>query len=96
MDQLPQKFLMSDPLTATGTTLVIDPMSGFFREKYVIDGKHSPPQYWEVIDRTTGDIVPVSGWNFDARSGKVTVRQTVPFYSPPGRCSASASAPCPS
>jgi 1,3-beta-galactosyl-N-acetylhexosamine phosphorylase len=80
MDQLPQKFLMSDPLTATGTSLVIDPMSGFFREKYVIDTKHNPRQYWEVIDRTNGDVLPASCWTFDDRNGKVTVGRTVPFH----------------
>ena len=60
MDQLPQKFLMSDPVTATGATVVIDPMSGFYREKYVIDTKHSAKRYWEVIDRTTGEVVSPS------------------------------------
>ncbi len=30
MDQLPQKFLMSDPVTATSSTLLINPTSGFF------------------------------------------------------------------
>ena len=35
MDQLPQKFLMSDAITATASRLVIDPMSGFSCEKYV-------------------------------------------------------------
>ena len=55
MDQLPQKFLMSDPVTATARTVVIDPMSGFYREKYVIDTRHSAKRYWEVINRTTGE-----------------------------------------
>jgi len=33
MDHLPQKFLMSDPVSATSSRLVIDPMNGFYRGK---------------------------------------------------------------
>ena len=80
MDQLPQKFLMSDPLTATSSTLVIDPMSGFYREKYVIDTKHSAKKYWEVIDRTTGAVVPASKWTFNPKTGKVTLKGIAPFH----------------
>jgi 1,3-beta-galactosyl-N-acetylhexosamine phosphorylase len=80
MDQLPQKFLMSDPVTATSTRLVIDPMSGFYREKYVIDRKHDAKKYWEVIDRTTGRIVKPSQWALNSRTGKVTIRGAVPFH----------------
>jgi len=79
-DQLPQKFLMSDPVTATSTRLVIDPMSGFYREKYVIDRKHDAKKYWEVIDRTTGRIVKPSQWALSLKTGKVTIRGAVPFH----------------
>ena len=80
MDQLPQKFLMSDPVTATGSRLVIDPMSGFYREKYVIDTKHDARRYWEVIDRTTGQVVKPSQWALNRKSGKVTIRAAIPFH----------------
>ena len=80
MDQLPQKFLMSDPVTATGRTLIIDPMSGFFREKYVIDTRHNPKRYWEVINRTTGEVVSVAKWSFNPKTGRVTIRRTMPFH----------------
>lgn len=80
MDQLPQKFLMSDPVTATSKKLVIDPMAGFYREKYVIDTKHSPRKYWEVIDRTTGKVVPAAKWAFNPKTGKVTLGAAVPFH----------------
>lgn len=79
-DHLPQKFLMSDPVTATSSRLVIDPMSGFYREKYIIDTKHDARRYWEVIDRTTGQLVPASQWTLNSMTGKVTVRDTTPFH----------------
>ncbi|RYD72133.1 MAG: 1,3-beta-galactosyl-N-acetylhexosamine phosphorylase, partial [Verrucomicrobiaceae bacterium] len=80
MDQLPQKFLRSDPVTATGETLEIDPMSGFYREKYQIDHKHPAEKYWEVIDRTTGELLPVSQWKYDPQTGKVTIQNAAPFH----------------
>jgi len=80
MDQLPQKFLMSDPVTAMGRTVVIAPMSGFYRDKYVIDTKHSARRYWEVINRTTGEVVPATRWRFDPKAGSVTVRGATPFH----------------
>lgn len=80
MDQLPQKFLMSDPVTATGETLEIDPMSGFYRDKYVIDEKHSAADWWEVVDRTTGELLPVSQWKYDAATGKVTIQKANHFH----------------
>jgi len=80
MDQLPQKFLMSDPVTATGTTVVIDPMSGFYREKYVIDTKHDAKKYWEVINRTTGEVHPLAQWKLNPKTGKVTIKGATPFH----------------
>ena len=80
LDQLPQKYLMSDPVTAESATVVIDPMHGFYREKYVIDTKHDARTYWEVIDRTTGVVVPAVKWRLDKRTGTVTVTGTIPFH----------------
>jgi len=80
MDQLPQKFLMSDPVTATSSRLVIDPMSGFYREKYVIGTKHDARRYWEVMDRTTGQLVKPSQWTLDPKTGKVTIHGAIPFH----------------
>jgi len=79
-NQLPQKFLMSNPVTATSARLVIDPMSGFCREKYVIDTKHDARRYWEVMDRTTGQLVPTAQWTLEPRSGNVAIRGAIPFH----------------
>jgi 1,3-beta-galactosyl-N-acetylhexosamine phosphorylase len=79
-DQLPQKFLMSDPASADSTALTIDPLSGFYREKYCLDRKHDPKIYWEVIDRTTGELVDPAKWTFSPRTGKVTLKGIEPFH----------------
>ncbi|MBE9545071.1 MAG: 1,3-beta-galactosyl-N-acetylhexosamine phosphorylase [Proteobacteria bacterium] len=79
-DQLAQKYLMSDPVTATCNSVSIDLLKGFFRRKYIIDINHDPKQWWEVIDRTTGDVVDSSNWDFNAKTGSVTVSNAKEFH----------------
>jgi 1,3-beta-galactosyl-N-acetylhexosamine phosphorylase len=80
LEFLPQKFLMSKPVTATGRTVRIDLLEAYHREKYVVDQRHPPRRYWEVIDRTTGRVVPATRWSFSARTGQVTLRGAEPFH----------------
>jgi 1,3-beta-galactosyl-N-acetylhexosamine phosphorylase len=79
-DQLAQKYLMSERVTATGDTVEIDLLRGYFKPKYEIDAEHDPAAWWEVIDRTTGQVVEPSGWRFDREVGTVTVHPAVPFH----------------
>lgn len=80
LDHLPQKFLMSKPVTATGRTVSIDLMGGYHPDKYIVDAKHAPRKFWEVIDRTTGAVVPASKWTYNAHTGAVDVRGIEPFH----------------
>ena len=77
---LPQKYLMSNPVTAESSRVVLDLLSGFHREKYVVDTIHDPKKYWEVIDRTTGEIVPASRWKVEAKSGRIFLTGAKPFH----------------
>ena len=79
-DKLPQKFLMSEYVTATSDTVDIDPMANYFREKYEVDTNHDPKQRWQVFNRTTGMEVPTSDWDFNAETGIVTVNNAKKFH----------------
>ena len=79
-DKLPQKFLMSEYVIADSDTVSIDPMAGYFNEKYEIDKKHDPKKYWQVFDRTTGKEVEVADWQFDSDTNTVIVSNTKPFH----------------
>ena len=72
-EHLQQKYLMSDPRPATGRRLEIDLLSGWFRQQFEIDTAHDPYRWWEVIDRTTGQVVAAGCWRFEAESGTVVV-----------------------
>jgi len=80
MDRMPEIFLMSAPVTAIEDTVEIEPLQGFHPEKYSLDTQHDPKEWWEVINRTSGEIVPVGQWRFDAGRGRVVIRNARPFH----------------
>ena len=80
MDKLQQNFLMSEPVIAEGDTTVIEPMKGYFRQQFIINKFDDPREFWQVFDRTTGEEVPLSDWNFDPETETVTVRGTVAWH----------------
>ena len=79
-DQLPQKFLMSRAVTAAADTVEIDPMETYYRQKYTLDLVHDPKQWWQVIDRTTGEEVPPGQWSVCRESGRVRIEGIVPWH----------------
>jgi 1,3-beta-galactosyl-N-acetylhexosamine phosphorylase len=75
-----QKFLMSDRVMAQESVLEIEIMKGYNREQFKPDTVHDIKKYWEVINRTTGDIVPVDKWDFNEANGKVTIRNCEKYH----------------
>jgi len=67
-----QKYLFSTPEVAREGTIKIDILARYSPEQYRIDEVHDCKKYWEVVNRTTGQVVPVSDWNY--KGGIVTVR----------------------
>ena len=57
-DSQQQTFLCSEPVVATGDTLVIDPMDGFFGEQFELNDTPDAMPYWQVYDRTTNTELP--------------------------------------
>jgi len=79
-EQLPRKFLLSEPVTALGTTVVLPLLDGFHPEKYAVDWEYDPPANWQVHDRTTGELVPAAAWRGDPAAGTVTVTGASPYH----------------
>lgn len=80
MDECQQMLLMSKHNVATENTVTIDFLDGYYREQVVADYVHGPKKWWEVIDRTTGEVVPVSCWEVDQDKDLVTIKDAVPFH----------------
>ena len=79
---LQQKYLISDRCTAGGDggPLTVDLLAGWFRQQFAIDFDHDPKRWWEIIDRTTGDVVQPREWSFDAGSGTATIEAPRPWH----------------
>lgn len=67
-----QKFLYSSPQAARSECIEIDILARYNPEQYRIDEINDCKKYWEVVNRTTGAVVPTSDWDYS--DGKVTVR----------------------
>ena len=74
-----RQYLISDRHTARGTTLRIHLMDGFHTQQLKVNTLDDPKRWWEVIDRTTGEVVPTDKWFFDEPTGEVEI-ETVPYH----------------
>lgn len=77
-DAQQQTFLSSDPVLATGDALVIEPLKGFFDEQFRLNDAPEALAYWQVWDRTAGELVPPGNWRY--RDGRITVENAVPWH----------------
>lgn len=75
---LQQTFLSTEPVAAEGP-LVIDLLAGFFREQFRVNDGEVARSYWQVWDRTTGDVLSPADWSY--ANGQVTIPVPVPFHS---------------
>ena len=64
-DEIQQEYLISNRVTARGESLRIRLMEGFHTEQLKVNTLDDPKRWWEVIDRTTGEVVPIDQWEFD-------------------------------
>ena len=78
-EEIQQEYLISDRVTARGDSLRIELMKGFHTEQLKVNTIDDPKRWWEVIDRTTGEVVPPDQWAYDQETGEVTI-ETVPYH----------------
>lgn len=75
-----QIYLMSEKTTALDTTVDIPFMAGYFAEQIAPDYDHDVKKYWEVIDRTTGEVVSPDKWTVDEENHVATLTDIEPFH----------------
>ena len=77
-DAQQQTFLCSDAVLAEGDKVVIDPLAGYFDEQFELNDSPEAMEYWQVWDRTAGEIVPRGRWEY--MDGKITVNGCTPWH----------------
>lgn len=78
-DEIQQMYVRTPIYTATEETLRVQLMKGLYPDMLTPNSRDDITRWWEVIDRSTGEVVPVADWTYDEAKGEVTVK-TVPFH----------------
>lgn len=78
-EDIQQEYLISDRVIARDSLLRIKPMKGFYTEQLKLNLIDDPKRWWEVIDRTTGQIVPVDKWYIDYDTEEVVI-ETMKYH----------------
>lgn len=77
-DEVQQCYIMTGSYTATENTVSIPLMKGISPELMEVNTRDDITRWWEVIDRTTGEVVPTAEWSY--ADGAVTVSPAKPFH----------------
>lgn len=78
LDEVQQMYLMTPFYTAVEEKLEIHLMKGLYPDMLEVNAKDYR-RWWEVIDRTTGEAVETSRWEYDEKKGNVVI-SSIPFH----------------
>lgn len=79
-DEVQQMYIMTAFHVATAETLSIHLMDDLFEGMLQVNARDDIARWWEVIDRTTGEIVPPAAWRYDEQTGDVRLLTPTPFH----------------
>ncbi len=79
-DEIQQMYIMTPFCTALGGDLSIHLMDHLYPDMLKVNDHDDIKRWWEVIDRTTGEVVPASDWSYDKNTGDVTVSSAREFH----------------
>ena len=79
-DEVQQCYIMSGFYTVTGDALSIPLMKGISEELMQVNTRDDIKRWWEVVDRTSGEVVPTERWSYNEASGCVEITGCAPFH----------------
>lgn len=71
-EEVQQEYLITDRYTAFEPVLEIELLKGFHTEQLKVNDLDDPKRWWEVIDRTTGEVI--DDWEYLKDQGKVIIK----------------------
>ena len=80
LDEVQQMYIMTDFHTAESDSLSIHLMDHLYSDMLQVNTRDDIERWWEVIDRTTGEVVPYGTWQYDAKSGDVMIHPAKAFH----------------
>ena len=78
-DEIQQMYLMTPIYTATEECLKIRLMKGLYPDMLAPNTRDDITRWWEVVDRTTGEVVARSDWYYEEKTGEVVLK-AIPFH----------------
>ena len=78
-EEIQQMYLMTPFYTADSESLSIEIMKGLYPDMLSPNTRDDIKRWREVVDRTTGKVVPTDEWDYNEEEGKVTIK-AVPFH----------------
>ena len=79
-DEVQQCYIMSGFYTAVESELQIPLMKGISDELMQVNTRDDIKRWWEVIDRSTGQVVSTAQWEYNGESGCVCIHEAEPFH----------------
>ena len=79
-DEIQQMYIMTPFYNASGDTLRIHLMNNLYPDMLEVNCRDDIKRWWEVVDRTTGETVPVEDWSYDGETQDVVLLHTKEFH----------------
>jgi len=79
-DEVQQCYVCTGFQMAKKTELQISLLSGYSKEMLKVNSYDDIKRWWEVIDRTTGEVVLPARWNYDEQKETVIIRECTPYH----------------
>ena len=79
-DEIQQMYIMTPFYTAVSDELSVHLMDHLYPDMLKVNDHDDIKRWWEVIDRTTGEVVPAELWSYDSGTGDVTIRGAKAFH----------------
>jgi len=79
-EEVQQCYIMTGFHTATEGALEIPLMKGISPELMEVNTRDDIKRWWEVVDRTTGEVVSTDAWDYNAETGCVVIAAPDAFH----------------
>ena len=79
-DEVQQCYIMTGFYPAVEDTLSIPLMKGISDELMMVNTRDDIKRWWEVIDRTSGEIVDTANWDYDESTGCVVIKNVEKYH----------------
>lgn len=79
-DEIQQMYIQTSFHAAVDTILRIHLMDHLYPDMLKVNTRDDITRWWEVIDRTTGEVVPITEWHYEEETGDVVLEAAKLFH----------------